>query len=121
MSERGLRRTFQRSMGETWRALRVLADRGLPTLEHTMRDNEVLLVECTIFVALSEPSDEEMRLSELADYANTSHSRLSHRMRRLVERGDVETRTSETDRRVVYASLTPSGRGRATPPVRLPR
>lgn len=97
---------------QAWRALRVLADRGLPTLEHTMRDNDVLLVEYTIFVALSEAPDEKMRLSDLADYANTSQSRLSHRLRRLVDRGDVETRTSETDRRVVFASLTPSGRKR---------
>ena len=37
------------------------------------------------------------RLSELADMANTSQSRLSHRLRKLVERGDVSIADDPTD------------------------
>lgn len=94
---------------QAWRALNVIANRGLPRLERSLRDNDMLLIEYGIFVALSEVPGGEMRLSDLADFANTSQSRLSHRLRSMVERGDVETRESETDRRATYARLTPTG------------
>ena len=93
-----------------WRALCVLARRGLPQLEQTFRDHDMLMVHYSILAALSETPDNEIRLSDLADLSNTSPSRLSHRIRHLLARGDVETRTSPDDRRVTYAKLTPTGR-----------
>lgn len=95
-----------------WRALRVLVNRGLPQLQRTFRDNDMLMIEYGILAALSEAPDAEMRLSDLANLADSSQSRLTRRMRRLMARGDVKTRDSSDDRRVTYAELTATGRRR---------
>ena len=95
-----------------WRALCVPTRRGLPQLEKTSRNHEMLMVHYYILAALSEAPDNERRLSDLADLSNTSPSRLSHRIRPLLARGDIETRTSPDDRRVTYAKLTRTGRKR---------
>ncbi len=95
-----------------WRALGVIVNRGLPQLERTFRQHDMLMIEYRILAALSEAPGDEMRLSHLADLANTSQSRLTHRMRRLCGRGDVERRSSPDDGRVTYARLTPAGRER---------
>jgi len=95
-----------------WRALDVIVNRGLPQLEKTFRQSDMLMIEYRILAALSEAPGDEMRLSDLADLSNTSQSRLTHRMRRLLDRGDVEKRSSPDDGRVTYARLTPVGRER---------
>jgi len=97
---------------QAWRALRVIVERGLPRLERTFRDQDMLGVEYSIFVALSEAAEGELRLSDLADFANTSQSRLSHRLRPMIERGEITTRVDNIDRRVTYAQLAPGGRQR---------
>jgi DNA-binding MarR family transcriptional regulator len=53
-----------------------------------------------------------MRLCDLADAANVSQSRLSHRLRTLVERGDVAITADTDDRRGKHATLTIAGRRR---------
>ncbi|MFT7648516.1 MAG: DNA-binding MarR family transcriptional regulator [Candidatus Poriferisodalaceae bacterium] len=100
------------SQQQAWRALNVITNRGLPQLEVTFRDNDMLRVEYGILVALSEAPDSEMSLSELADHANTSQSRLSHRLRGLIDQGEVSSRACESDRRVTYAQLTKAGRNK---------
>lgn len=95
-----------------WRALGVLTRRGLPQLEATFREHDMLMVHYGILAALSEAPGHEMRLTDLANLSNTSPSRLSHRMRHLMARGDIETRPCLSDRRVTYARLTPTGRQR---------
>ncbi len=95
-----------------WRALRVLMNRGLPQLQRTFRDNDMLMIEFGILVALSEAPNSEMRLSDLANFSNSSQSRLTHRMKRLMARGDIATRESSDDRRVTYAEITATGRRR---------
>jgi DNA-binding MarR family transcriptional regulator len=62
-----------------------------------------------ILVRLSEADDRTMRMSELADSTRSSRSRLSHAVSRLEERGWVERRDCETDRRGQLAALTPAG------------
>lgn len=81
-----------------------------PKLEATFREHDLLHVEYGLLVALSEAPDDTLRMSELADAANVSQSRLSHRMHRLVERGLIEQRPCTDDGRVTYAALTPAGR-----------
>ena len=63
-----------------------------------------------ILVRLSEADDFTMRMSELADSTRSSRSRLSHAVSRLEERGWVERRDCETDRRGQLAILTETGR-----------
>ena len=94
-----------------WRALSVVVGE-LPRLEKLFRANDMLMIQYGILAALSETPDDEMRLSELANLSNCAQSRLTHRMRLLVERGDVTTRECPDDRRVTFATLAPAGRKR---------
>ena len=63
-----------------------------------------------ILVALSSAPDDTMRLTELAEAANLSQSRLTHRLKTMTERGDVEITADEDDGRAKNATLTRSGR-----------
>lgn len=93
-----------------WRALITLMMVEFPKLEQTFRAHDLLHVEYGLLVALSESADDSLRMSDLAETANVSQSRLSHRMRRLVERGLIDQRPCTDDGRVTYAELTPAGR-----------
>ena len=95
---------------QAWRALLVLVNRGLPELERTLKEHGLLVVHYSILVALSGAPNDTMRLSELADAANVSQSRLTHRLRTLVDRGDVAITADTDDRRGKHATLTASGR-----------
>lgn len=97
---------------QAWRALLVVVNRGLPELERTLKAHGLLVVHYSILVALSGAPHDTMRLSELADAANVSQSRLTHRLRRLVERGDVVISADPADGRGKNAQLTAAGRTR---------
>ena len=62
-----------------------------------------------ILVRLSEAPDRALRMSELADVSESSRSRLSHAVSRLVEKGWVRRQSCETDRRGAFAVLTDAG------------
>ncbi|MEV1246506.1 MarR family transcriptional regulator [Nonomuraea sp. NPDC052129] len=62
-----------------------------------------------ILVALSEAPERSMRMSELANRAQSSQSRLSHAVARLEERGWVRRRPCDSDRRGSFAALTDEG------------
>lgn len=95
-----------------WRAMLEMYLRLFPEIERGLRRFDLLQVEYGVLVALSESSEECCQLSDLADRADISPSRLSHRLATMEERGDIERRTSEEDGRVVYATLTDAGRQR---------
>jgi DNA-binding MarR family transcriptional regulator len=95
-----------------WRALLVMVNRAMPELERSLKEHDLLVVHYSIFVALSAAPDDTMRLSDLADTANLSQSRLTHRLRTLVERGDVAIEPDPNDGRGKTASLTKAGRRR---------
>lgn len=62
-----------------------------------------------ILVRLSESPDRRLRMSELADAADSSRSRLSHAVARLEELGWVVRESCPSDRRGAYARLTDAG------------
>ena len=105
-------RWLNETQQQAWRALLVLVNRGMPELERTLKEHDLLVVHYSILVALSSAADDTMRLSELADAANLSQSRLTHRLRTLTERGDVEIKADAEDRRGKHATLTKVGRQR---------
>jgi DNA-binding MarR family transcriptional regulator len=82
---------------------------GMPQLERAVRGHGVLQIEFALIQALAMRA-EGWRLSDLAQATNMSQSRLSHRMRKLVDRGYVQPRPSPDDGRATIAVLTPSGR-----------
>ena len=97
---------------EAWLGLLSVIQRGFPEVERDLQSHGLLGVHYHIFVALSAAPDFTMRLSELADSANLSQSRLTHRMRCLVDNGDIEIRPDPADGRAKLATLTSSGQAR---------
>ena len=69
----------------------------------TMGDYEVL-------VRLSEAEDNQLRMCDLAQALKLSPSGLTRRLDGLVGTGLVERVASPSDRRVMFAALTPAGR-----------
>ena len=92
-----------------WRGLLTIVNRAIPEIERSLKAHGVLGVHYHIFVQLSAAPGRTLRLSELADSANLSQSRLTHRLRALVERGEVEVSEDPDDRRAKNATLTPAG------------
>lgn len=86
--------------------------RAFPEMERTLKSHDLLAVHFHIFAALSDAPDQTLRLSELADGANMSQSRLTHRLRTLVERGEITICDDPDDRRAKNATLTEVGRAR---------
>lgn len=97
---------------QAWRGLTAIVSRAFPEIERTLKGHNLLAVHYHIYVTLSEAADQTLRLSELANGANMSQSRLTHRLRLLVERGDVTISEDPDDRRAKRATLTKSGRQR---------
>lgn len=79
-------------------------------LDRDLRVNHHLtLADYEILVHLSEADDSQLRMSELADAALVSRSRLTHRVNRLSARGLVHREACPTDRRGTFAVLTAEG------------
>src|SRR4051794_17973521 len=91
-----------------WMSLMVLVVVGLPDLERRFRGYGLVQVEYGLLAGLSEQPG-GLRLCDLAAVMNVSPSRLSHRMRKLVERGYVQVRGSDEDGRVSIAVITEAG------------
>ena len=92
-----------------WRGLMAIVNRAIPEIERSLKAHDLLGVHYHIFVELSAAPGRTLRLSELADSANLSQSRLTHRLRLLVERGDIEVSEDPDDRRAKNATLTDVG------------
>ena len=73
------------------------------------RDSGMPLAYYEILVRLSEAPGHTLRMSQLAEAASASKSRISHAVARLEERGWVRRRDCPTDRRGQNAELTEEG------------
>ena len=97
----------QRAWRSWLAADRLLLDR----LDRQLQDDAGMShADYEILVHLSEADDDRMRMSELAERALFSRSRLSHAVSRLERLGWVAREDCATDRRGMYAVLTPTGR-----------
>ena len=95
---------------EAWRVLLRHQVRALDRLDSELSEQFGLsLADYEILVHLSEAPDRQLRMSELADHALVSRSRLTHRIDRLVDAGLVVRRRCPSDRRGVNAVLTAEG------------
>ena len=92
-----------------WQGLLAIINRGLPEIERTIKAHDLLTIQYGILVALADAPEMTLRLSDLANRSNTSQSRLTHRLRDLVARGDIAISDDPTDRRAKNATLTPVG------------
>ena len=73
------------------------------------RDSNRGMVEYQVMARLSGRPERTMRMSSLADFTNSSLSRLSHLVKRLEERGFVRREPDPTDGRFTNAILTDEG------------
>src|SRR5688500_15969578 len=94
----------------TWRAFltatRYLAD----SLDRQLqRDSSMPHAYYELLVRLSEAPNRTLRMSQLADRAGSSRSRLSHAVARLEDLGWVRREECDTDRRGQMAVLTDEG------------
>ncbi len=97
----------------TWFVLARASSRLLERLDAELTEaHDLPLADYEILVSLALAGCDGLRMSELADRALSSRSRLTHRVNRLVERGLVVRAACETDRRGAFARLTPQGRDR---------
>ena len=105
-------RWLNETQREAWRGLRAVIFRALPEMERTLKAHDLLGVHFHILAALSDAPHQTLRLTELAEGANLSQSRLTHRLRVLVERGELRISEDPDDRRAKHATLTEAGRRR---------
>ncbi len=95
---------------ETWIALANIAMRLEGKLDQELRrDGGITFAEYLVLAMLSENPDRTLTLSELAARSNSSASRMSHIVTRLVNRQWVERRPSPHDGRTTLAFLTDAG------------
>ncbi|OLT51853.1 MarR family transcriptional regulator [Corynebacterium sp. CNJ-954] len=102
--------TFDRTELETWASLATLLE-WLPAAldEQMQRDSGISHFEYGILYALSQAEDSTLRMSRLADYANSTLSRLSRAVARLEKRDWVRRIPDPSDGRVTVAILTAAG------------
>ena len=97
---------------EAWQAFLRASTRLMERLDTELAGHGVSLADYEILVHLSAETTGELRMTELAARTLVSRSGLTRRLDRLVDAGVVERRSCPTDRRGVYAVLTPAGRRR---------
>ncbi|MGH9226901.1 MAG: MarR family winged helix-turn-helix transcriptional regulator [Acidimicrobiales bacterium] len=96
-----------------WRAFLVATQELFDQLDRQLtRDAGLSQADYEVLVRLSEADGERLRMSELAEHTLFSRSRLSHAVARLEREGLVAREACETDRRGMFAVLTPEGRRR---------
>lgn len=105
MDQAGLTTEEQRA----WFALLTVVTQALPEVERTTRRYGLVYFEYLLLAELATAPD-GLRMSDLARCVQASPSRLSHRMRKLVELGYAERCRFESDGRVSVARITERGR-----------
>lgn len=73
------------------------------------RDADLSMIEYMTLASLAEAPDWTLRMSELAEHASSSLSRLSHLVKRLESRGYVRREPDPADGRFTNAIMLPAG------------
>lgn len=94
---------------KAWLGMLGFARRSLLEIQRGLDAHEMLAVHYDILATLSAAADQTLQLSCLADTVGSSQSRLTQRLKLLIERGEVEVKPSPDDGRVKHATLTSAG------------
>ena len=81
----------------------------IAAIERDLGEHGLTLGDYQVFVYLSEAAEHSMRMCDLADLLQLSPSGLTRRLDGLVKAGFVTREAAIDDRRVMLATLTPSG------------
>jgi DNA-binding MarR family transcriptional regulator len=94
---------------KAWRGYIIASRRLLEALDLDLDAHELSMADYEILAQLSDAPERSMRMSELADMAMLSRSRLSHRMKVMEKAGWVKRIACEDDKRGYFAVMTPKG------------
>jgi DNA-binding MarR family transcriptional regulator len=94
---------------KAWRRYIVASRRLLEALDLDLAQHELSMADYEILAQLSDAPERRMRMSELADVAMLSRSRLSHRMKVMEKAGWVKREACPIDKRGYFAVMTAKG------------
>jgi DNA-binding MarR family transcriptional regulator len=94
---------------KAWRRYIIASRRLLEALDSDLEDHELSMADYEVLAQLSDAPDRKMRMSELADVAMLSRSRLSHRIKVMEKAGWVKREACPVDKRGYFAVMTPKG------------
>ena len=94
---------------QAWRRYIVASRRLLEALDSDLQAHDLSMPDYEILAQLSDAPERRMRMSELADIAMLSRSRLSHRMKVMEKEGWVKREACPIDKRGYFAVMTPKG------------
>ncbi|CAB4665255.1 MAG: MarR family transcriptional regulator [Actinobacteria bacterium] len=94
---------------KAWRNYIVASRRLLEALDLDLEEHDLSMSDYEILAQLSDAPERRMRMSELADIAMLSRSRLSHRMKVMEKAGWVKREACPVDKRGYFAVMTAKG------------
>ncbi len=94
---------------KAWRRYIIASRRLLEALDSDLGSHELSMSDYEVLAQLSDAPDRRMRMSELADVAMLSRSRLSHRIKVMEQAGWVERQACPIDKRGSFAVMTNKG------------
>ena len=94
---------------KAWRAYIIASRRLLEALEQDLEDHDLSMPDYEVLAQLSEAPGRRMRMSELAEIAMVSKSRLSHRITVMEKAGWVKRQACTEDKRGSWAVMTDKG------------
>ena len=94
---------------KAWRRYIIASRRLLEALDSDLEPHDVSMADYEILAQLSDAPERRMRMSELADQAMLSRSRLSHRMKVMEKAGWLKREECSEDRRGYWAVMTDKG------------
>ena len=94
---------------KAWRRYIIASRRLLEALDSDLDSHELSMADYEVLAQLSDAPDRRMRMSELADVAMLSRSRLSHRIKVMEEAGWVKREACPIDKRGYFAVMTAKG------------
>ena len=94
---------------KAWRRYIIASRRLLEALDNDLESHDLSMPDYEILALLSDAPERKMRMSELADIALLSRSRLSHRMKVMEKAGWVKREACPSDKRGYFAVMTAKG------------
>jgi DNA-binding MarR family transcriptional regulator len=94
---------------KAWRSYIIASRRMLEALDTDLDGHDLSMADYEILAQLSDAPDRKMRMSELAEIALLSRSRLSHRMKVMEKAGWVKREACPSDKRGYFAVMTAKG------------
>ena len=94
---------------KAWRSYIIASRRMLEALDSELAGFELTMADYEVLAQLSDAPGRKLRMSELAEIAMVSKSRLSHRMKVMEAAGWVKREECPEDRRGYFAVMTDKG------------